>query len=112
MPVKKKLKSFSDQNARGIGETAPPRPTSEEFRLRHQPGFVGNILSDNSLSISGKNQPKMGYVFSSNWAEGDSIPLYRDPESCQVTLNMSAGSLPRIIFTPLLTLNLLLITVR
>src|SRR5271157_5091513 len=68
--------------------------TSEEFRARG-PGFVGNILSDNSLNREATEDGIRIFVN----GEGDLNPLYRDPDYAKNTKYKCLIAPPNYLYT-------------
>jgi len=68
--------------------------TSEEFRARG-PGFVGNILSDNSLNREATEDGIRIFVN----GEGDLNPLYRDPDYARNTKYKCLIAPPNYLYT-------------
>ncbi len=93
MPVKKKLSPL-DQMLEEWGKLLGRVITSEEFRSRG-PGFVGNILSDNSLNREATEDGIRIFVN----GEGDLNPLYRDPNYAKNTKYKCLIAPPNYLYT-------------
>ena len=93
MPAKKKLSPL-DQMVRDWGKLKGRILTSEDFRSRG-PGFVGNILSDNSLNREATEDGIRIFVN----GEGDLNPLYRDADYARNTKYKCIIAPPNYLYT-------------
>jgi acyl dehydratase len=93
MPAKKKISPL-DQMIRDWGKLKGRILTSEDFRSRG-PGFVGNILSDNSLNREATEDGIRIFVN----GEGDLNPLYRDADYARNTKYKCMIAPPNYLYT-------------
>jgi acyl dehydratase len=93
MPAKKKLAPL-DQMKEDWGKLKGRILTSEDFRSRG-PGWVGNILSDNSLNREATEDGIRIFVN----GEGDLNPLFRDPDYAKNTKYKCLIAPPNYLYT-------------